>query len=79
MAKETEEKYIPPKFWSTCSNGDAKHPHKFGHDPREVKQYLTRVRADYEKHGKTFKGVFEMLDYAQKEVEDKGLSSKPST
>lgn len=62
------KKKIPPKFWVTCSNGEKRHPHKFGYDPVDIKSYLLRLKASYEAQGKTFNGVLAMLDHAQEEV-----------
>lgn len=71
MAKRTRKK-IPPKFWVTCSNGEARHPRKFGYDPKDIKSYILRLKEGYEAEGKTFTGVLSMLDHAQDEVEKMG-------
>lgn len=70
MASQKTKRYVPPKFWVTCANREAKHPHKFGYPPKDVKSYILRLKEDYRKAGMSFMGVVAMLDHAQKEIEE---------
>jgi hypothetical protein len=56
-------KKTPMKFWASC-------PHckkKFGVEPKFITMYLKRVIENYKDR---FKSVHEMLEGAQKEVEE---------